>query len=248
MKCGDLLSKEGASCLSALAQQGHLFARAIGLNSRLMRIAHRHFCSGASTSIEGRLAPGGLISVVLLRAGSECVANLVTNCELLEAIAGVLPYCVKPEVYRLTEDVLGHLFDNVLAVAEDCSGAGLQLRDMLLASLRSSLKKPIAAFTEKQASGKSFDRIWSLYFDQGSPSYFKVVHRKRLVRYAIPNELVSATDITDRIGSFLSLSQLPTELHLRSEEEFPQCCLVTKASKACAESASRKRERRTEER
>ncbi len=229
---------EGASCLSNLAKHGHLFVRTIGLNCRLMQEAAAR-CYGCATSVG--CAALQLISAVLLRADPECVSNLVYNCELLEALARALPDCVEPVVCQAIEGALSFLFDAVFSFAEDSNSAGLRL----LASLRSTLSKPIKAFREARIAEKPFDRIWSLYFDQASPSYFKVVHRKRLVRYAIPNELVSATDITDCLGSFLSLSQLPKELYLCSDEDFPMCCQVSGESKALGK--SRKRGRQTEE-
>lgn len=203
------------------------------------------------STVPTSIAAFRLISVILLRAGPDCVTNLIFSTGLIRILQRVLACCDdEPALWQLADEIVGLLFEAVLAVAEDSdSGEDERIEDNeLMETLQSCLRPAISEGRLRYQShppARRFDRIWSLYFHQGSPSYLRVVHRKRLVRYAIPSELICAADITDRIGSFLSLSQLPKELHLCSDEDFPPCCQVERGPRAGLEKlpSNRKRER-----
>jgi hypothetical protein len=202
------------------------FARIITKEIKLMQETVRCFAD-YNLDFSTRFYAMQLITAVLSMVGHELLGTLISSCGLLDAFVGAL---------HSTDMVLRHealpalkfLFSAAVEVSveseeEEVEEGACSILTILEAVLRNSFE------TAKKGNfgdefGKEVKRLWSLYFDDISPLYLRVVHRKRLLQYAVPQDLICSKDILDRVSSFLPILQLHPNLEQCSLDDFPWEC------------------------
>jgi hypothetical protein len=176
-----------------------------------------------------------LILNIISDVEGSVVRQLIANFGLLDALSGAVMECSERNIFQVvTSEALAALFD--VAVVELTVGEDL-VQDELLSAAVSCLEE----FTVRhRRSNKALDSLCSLFGDSTQSSYFRIIDTKKTTRFAIPDDLITATDITDRIGSFVSHGQLIPLLDAVALplEEFPECCRRTPPPKLAASSAS----------